>query len=186
MKRRSSPWLRAGISNEPTLVAGIVRLAVLMIAAHVVMLQGVAAADPGPRAGLRLLSVEPTVLFVAGKEDLRQVVEVTVENPGEVVEGRLEVRLGQVQTSADLGKLTKGRSQAASQRCVREAVLSWRKEPLERNSPVELGLGEANLLHPDVLPSPGQPDRRAGERSQAGRNVQECFALQSGCPLVLA
>ena len=61
-------------------------------------------------ATLRIASVEPTMFYVRQNGELRQVVDVTVENDGAAVEGSLQIKFGAAQTVAELGKLKKGKA----------------------------------------------------------------------------
>ena len=59
---------------------------------------------------LRLLSVEPTVLFVREGGALLQVAEIEVESTAELSEVKVEIKLGSLQKSTGLGKIEKGKA----------------------------------------------------------------------------
>lgn len=59
---------------------------------------------------LRLVSAEPTVLFVRGQEGLLQIARVTIENAAEPVRGRLEMKLDGKQRSIDVGLVNEGKT----------------------------------------------------------------------------
>ncbi len=59
---------------------------------------------------LRLVSVEPTVLFVREKGTILQVVDVTVENTSEAVQASVEVKIDSAQRSTALGEVKKGKT----------------------------------------------------------------------------
>jgi len=59
---------------------------------------------------LRLISVEPTVLFVREKRTIVQVAEVTVENTSDAVEATVDVELDSKHSSTALGKVKNGKT----------------------------------------------------------------------------
>jgi hypothetical protein len=64
----------------------------------------------GSADALRLVSVQPTVLFVERNGQLQQLVEVVVENDGEPVDAAVEITLGSQRIESQLGPVTKGRN----------------------------------------------------------------------------
>jgi len=66
----------------------------------------------GGQAGgsLRLISVEPTVLFIREQGSLLQVAEVEVESTSELSEVKVEVKFGSRQRSTGIGELEKGKA----------------------------------------------------------------------------
>lgn len=61
-------------------------------------------------ASLRLVSVEPTVLFTRQQDSLLQVVNVKIENTAEPVEAELQVRHDSMYSSTPLGTVGKGQA----------------------------------------------------------------------------
>jgi len=106
--RMRATWKRVSPATGAALLALITALGAPKVAV------GQQAKTPQPQAtaALRLLAVNPTVLYVQREEGLRQVAEVTIENVAAAVEASLEVRLGAQGTSTALGKLNKGKSTA--------------------------------------------------------------------------
>ena len=68
---------------------------------------------PAQTAGVRLVSIEPTVRFVRDGAALRQVAEVTLENPGEPVEAQVVARLDSLHLSTPLGRVPRGKTTAS-------------------------------------------------------------------------
>ena len=59
---------------------------------------------------LRLISVEPTVLFVREQGSLLQVAEIELESTSELSEVKVEIKLGTRQRSTGLGNIAKGKA----------------------------------------------------------------------------
>jgi len=75
------------------------------------------AAGPGraqtPQADdkpVKLASVKPTVLFTGDAKELRQLIDVVIENSGPPVQANLDVRIGSFSQSVSIGPLKEGKS----------------------------------------------------------------------------
>ncbi|MGD8501910.1 MAG: hypothetical protein PVJ86_14760, partial [Phycisphaerales bacterium] len=63
-----------------------------------------------PETSLRLLSVEPTVLFVEQKGALLQVAKLTIENTSKATEASVDVKFGSEQRTAVIGEVKNGKA----------------------------------------------------------------------------
>lgn len=81
------------------------RFSVLVILA---VFAGVSPLLGAKRSGLRIASVDPTVLFAEDGADLQQLVSLTVENQADPARADLEVTLGEIRVTRDLGLLAQG------------------------------------------------------------------------------
>jgi len=142
---------------SPTLGAALLALIPALGAPKVAVGQQAKTSQPQAMAALRLLAVNPTVLFVQREEGLRQVAEVTIENFAAAVEASLEVRLGAQGTSTALGKLNKGKSTA-------EVHVPDVRQP----TPVEF-----------VLRAEGKLQDRRTMTWQPGRHWEVCLVQQA-------
>jgi len=59
---------------------------------------------------VKLASVKPTVLFTGGEKELRQLMDVVIENAGPPVQANLDVRIGSFTQSVSIGTLPQGKS----------------------------------------------------------------------------
>jgi hypothetical protein len=59
---------------------------------------------------VKLASVKPTALFTGDPKELRQLVDVVIENAGQPVQANLDIRIGSVTQSASVGAVKEGKS----------------------------------------------------------------------------
>jgi hypothetical protein len=83
--------------------------------AFVVAVLAIASAAPAQTAQandrpVKLASVKPTVLFTGNEKELRQLMDVIIENAGPPVEANLDVRIGSFTQSVSIGTLGQGKS----------------------------------------------------------------------------
>ncbi len=96
--------IRAG-RRWPGLVPGVAFVVMMFLAGA-----GAAQTPPTESQPIKLASIKPTVLFTTSGQELRQLMDVVIENSGPAVPANLDVRIGSFSQSVSIETLGQGKS----------------------------------------------------------------------------